>query len=147
MLLVASAPEVGFCLPISPGISCSDTVQTALIGTPADEKSVYLALTDVTYARKLVMAPHLKTTSGGMGLSLACVLSVATQQEKSFSTAATTLPSCLAVASKNISRVSFPGSGPLNSGGPAAFAPVVAVLSHFTVLALVSSVGLKWKSR
>ncbi len=40
------------------------------------------------------------------------------------STAATTLPSCLAVASKNISSVSLPGSGPLNSGGAAVFDPV-----------------------
>ena len=68
------------------------------------------------------------------------------QQENSFSTASTTLPSCLAVASKNISSVSFPGSGPLNSGGPAFFAPVDGLLSHFTVLAIVTSLGLNWNS-
>src|SRR5512141_3068867 len=97
-------PEVGFCLPFSPGISCSETVHTARIGAPPAENRVYFALTEVMYAGKLVIAPHLKTTSGGIGLSLAWVLSVPVQQENNFSTASTTLPSCLAVASKNISR-------------------------------------------
>src|SRR4029079_19385698 len=94
MLRTANDPDVGFCLVRSPGISCRETVQTARIGTPAAENSVYLALTEVTYAGKLVMAPHLKTTSGGIGLSLASVLSVGAQQAKSLSTASTTLPSC-----------------------------------------------------
>src|SRR6478672_5213787 len=146
MLRTARDPDVGFCLSISAGISCRETVQMARIGMPAAENSVYFTLTEVTYDGKLVIAPHLKTTSGGIGLSLACVFSVAMQQEKSFSTASTTLPSCLAVASKNISRVSLPGSGPLNSGGAADFAPVDGLLSHFTVLAMVNSLGLNWKS-
>src|SRR6478672_10557663 len=146
MLRTARDPDVGFCLSISAGISCRETVQMARIGMPAAENSVYFTLTEVTYDGKLVIAPHLKTTSGGIGLSLACVFSVAMQQEKSFSTASTTLPSCLAVASKNISSVSLPGSGPLNSGGAAAFDPVDGLLSHFTVLAMVNSLGLNWKS-
>ncbi len=48
MLRAASDPEVGFCFPFSPGISCSDTVQIARIGVPSAVNRVYLALTEVT---------------------------------------------------------------------------------------------------
>ena len=101
----------------SPGISSSDTLQMARIGVPSAVNSVYFALTEVTNAGKLVIAPQCSTTSGGVGFLLAGVFSVGTQQENSFSTASTTLPSWLPVASKNISRVSLHGSAPLNSGG------------------------------
>src|SRR5690349_9607807 len=146
MVRAAMDPDVGFCLPFSCGISCRVTVQTARIGVPSGVNRVYLALTWVTYAGKLLMAPHWNTTNGGVGLLLACDFSVGVVQANSLSTASTTDPSCLAVASKNISRVSWPGSGPLNSGGGAALAPLVDLLSHFAFLAMVSSLGLNWNS-
>src|SRR6476620_7349171 len=146
MLRAAMDPDVGFCLPFSCGISCRVTVHSARMGVPSGVNRVYFALTWVTYAGKLLMPPHWNTTSGGTGFSLAWVLSVGVQQPNSLSTASTTDPSCLAVASKNISRVSWPGSGPLNSGGGAALAPLVDLLSHFAFLAMVSSFGLNWNS-
>src|SRR6476646_1103211 len=146
MLRAAMDPDVGFCLPFSCGISCRVTVHSARMGVPSGVNRVYFALTWVTYAGKLLMPPHWNTTSGGTGFSLAWVLSVGVQQPNSLSTASTTDPSCLAVASKNISRVSWPGSGPLNSGGGAALFPVVGLLSHLTFLAMVNSLGLNWNS-
>ena len=66
-------------------------------------------------------------------------------QLNSFSTASTTLPSCLPEASKNISRVSLQGSDPLNSGGPAVFAPLAVLRSHLAAFWMVTSLGLNWK--
>ena len=64
----------------------------------------------------------------------------------SCSTALTTESSWLLVASKNISKVSLQPSAPLNSGGPAFLAPLAGLRSHFAVLAIVTSLGLNWKS-
>ena len=97
---------------------------------PSAVNRVYLALTEVTNAGKLVIAPQCRTTSGGLGFFWPALSSVGTQQLNSCSTASTTLPSCVPVASKNISRVSLQGSAPLNSGGPAFFAPLAVLRSH-----------------
>ena len=105
---------------------------------------MYFALTWVTNAGKLVIVPQTNTTSGGDALFLPRLCSVGTQQESSFSTAATTLPSWLPVASKNISRVSLHGSAPLNSGGPAVGAPRAVFRSHFADFGIVISLGLNW---
>src|SRR6478609_11703565 len=145
-LRAASPPEVGFCLPGSPGISSSDTEQVARIGVPLAANNVYLADTEVTKAGKLVIVPQLNTTNGGDALFLPTLSSVGTQQPNSFSTAMTTLPSWVSEASKNISRVSLHGSAPLNSGGPAFLAPRAVLRSHLAVLAMVTSLGLNWKS-
>ena len=56
----------------------------------------------------------------------------------------TTEPSWVAVASKNISKVIFDGSGPVNSGGPAFFEPLVGLRSHLAALLMVTSLGLNW---
>src|SRR5262249_55201326 len=95
----ASTPEVGFCLGASDGISSRFTVQTARMGMPLEANRVYLALTWVTTAGKLLTPPHLNTTIGGIGL-FGTVLSRGTQQLNSFSTASTTLKSDLSAASK-----------------------------------------------
>ena len=50
------------------------------------------------------------------------------------------------MASKNISRVIFDGSGPVNSGGPAFFDPLVVLRSHLADLVIVTSLGLNWKA-
>ena len=67
-------------------------------------------------------------------------------QENSCSTAVTTAPSWVLVASKNISTVNLHGSAPLNSGGPAVLEPLAGLRSHLAVLAMVTSLGLNWNS-
>ena len=74
---------------------------------------MYFALTEVMKPGKLVVRPQWKITSGGMAFFLPTVWSVGTQQPKSDSTAATTPPAFLVVASKNISSVSLHGIGAL----------------------------------
>ena len=71
--------------------------------------------------------------------------SVGTQQANSCSTRATTLPSIVSVASKNISKVSLQGSAPLNCGGPAALRVAGGLdRSHFADFEIDSSFGLNW---
>jgi hypothetical protein len=50
----------------------------------------------------------------------------------------------LPLASKNISSVSLQGSDPLNSGGPAFFAPLAVFRSHLAAFWIVTSLGLNW---
>src|SRR6478672_3469928 len=90
----AKTPEVGFCfgcfLLSFGGISSRLTVHTARMGTPFEANRVYLALTCVTKAGKLLVPPHWNSTSGGMGFFSPDSL-VGIQQLSSFSTASTTL--------------------------------------------------------
>jgi hypothetical protein len=140
-----SLPDVGFCLKGSLGISSRATEHRARIGRPLALKRVYFALTEVMKAGKLAIGPQCSTTSGGLGFFLPALSSVGTVQLNNFSTAATTLPSCLPDASKNISNVSLQGSAPLNSGGPAVLAPFAVLRSHFAAFWMVTSFGLNWK--
>ncbi len=138
-------PDVGFCRNCSPGISSRLTLQAARIGVPSELNKVNFALTEVTNAGKLEMVPQCSTTSGGVAFFWPALFCVATQQESNVSTALTTESSRLSVASKNISSVIFDGSGPMNSGGPAFFDPLVVLRSHLTDLLMVTSLGLNWK--
>ena len=107
-------------------------------------KRVYLALTEVTKAGKLAIAPQCRTTNGGLGFfwPALCVGRHAAGEQllDGLDHAAVLLP----VASKNISRVSLHGSDPLNSGGPAFFAPLAVFRSHFAAFWIVTSLGLNW---
>ena len=103
----ASTPEVGFCLGSSGRHLLEIHRAHRPDGTPLEANRVYLALTWLTYAGKLMMPPHLNSTSGGMGFLSLRVFSCGMQQLKSFSTFSTTLCSELIPASKNISTVSL----------------------------------------
>ncbi len=87
------------------------TLHTARIGVPSELNRVNFALTEVTNAGKLEIEPQCSTTSGGDGFFWPALSSVGTQQDSRVSTALTTEPSWVAVASKNISKVIFDGSG------------------------------------
>ena len=100
----------------------------------------------MTNAGKLEIDPQCSTTMGGLGLSWPALSSVGIQQLKSCSTASTTEPSWLAVASKNISTVSLHGPAPVNCGGLAFLAFVAGSRFHSAVLAIVTSLGLNWKA-
>ena len=132
-------PEVGFCRNGSPGISSMATLTNARIGRPWPLNRVYLALTEVTNAGKLEIWPQCSTTIGGDGFFDPRSPPSGRSSWNSCSTAWTTEPSWVLVASKNISRVSLHGSAPLNSGGPAFFDPLVVLRSHLAVLAIVTS--------
>jgi hypothetical protein len=75
--------------------------------------SVYLTWTLATYARKPVSFPHRNSTHGGDPLFCFREASVGAQHANNLSTRCTTASSCLPEASKNISRVSLDGIGPL----------------------------------
>src|SRR5215472_17270696 len=141
-----SAPDVGFWPSGSPGISSIVTLHVARMGVPSDAKSVYFACTEVMNPGKLTTVPQLSWTRGGTALRFFTVSSVGTQQRNSASTCPTTLPPARSVASKNISRVSLHGSGPLNSGGLAFLALRADFLSHFAAFEIDSSLGLNWNS-
>src|SRR5687768_10374729 len=92
------------------------------------------------------MPPQRNTTHGGVPIFFWWLSSVGTQHWKSFSTVLTTASSCLALASRNISRVSLLGSGPPYCGTALFLLPFCALRSHLADLAIVSSLGLNWNS-
>src|SRR5690625_3817565 len=92
------------------------------------------------------MPPQRKTAHGGESRFWAWEELVGTQQPRSRSTVLTTESSCVSEASKNISRLSLEGWGPLYCGGPLLALPVPVVLPQLAALAMVSSLGLNWNS-
>ena len=88
---------------------------------------MYLALTEVTNAGKLVMAPQCRTTSGGVGFFWPALSSVGTQQANSFSTASTTLPSCVAGGVEEHLQGELARLRPVELGRPGLLRPLVGL--------------------
>src|ERR1041385_1366234 len=65
---VARPPDVGFCFFGSLGSSWRSTLHTARAGGPSGLNSVYVALTFLTKASKLIRGPQPNTTKGGDGV-------------------------------------------------------------------------------
>ena len=108
----------GSASPGSLGISSRETLHRARIGSPSAVKSVYFALTEVTNAGKLVIAPQCRTTRGGLGFFWPALSSVGTVQLNSCSTASTTLPSCLPDGVEEHLQRQLAGLGPAELGRP-----------------------------
>ena len=96
--------------------------------------------------RKPVSSPHRNITHGGEPLCCFSEASVGVQQSNSVLTRWTTASSCFPEASKNISRDSLEGIGPLYCGGPAFPLPLAVCRAQEADLPMVSSLGLNWKS-
>src|SRR5688572_16773198 len=92
------------------------------------------------------MAPQWKITQGGLPFFFWWLSSVGTQHANSCSTVLTTRSSWVSLASRNISRDSLLGFGPLYCGTSLFLLPFCAWRFHFADLLRVSSFGLNWKS-
>src|SRR5215218_2738618 len=122
------------------------TVAVPRMGRPPAVKRVYLTVTELTYAVKLVSAPQWKITQGGLPFFFWWLSSVGTQQAKSCSTVFTTRSSCVSLASRNISSESLLGSAPVNCGTSLFLLPFCDCRFHFADLLRESSFGLNWNS-
>ena len=148
MLRTASDPEVGFCLAVSPGISSSDTRADRADRDAVGGEQRVLGADRVTNAGKLVIAPQLKTTSGGDRLvRWPAVFSVGTQQDEQLLHRLDHAAVVLGGGVEEHLQGQLAGLGPVELRRPGLLRAGGRLrCSHFAVLAIVTSLGLNWKS-